>query len=158
MIMIKFYQIKRVCLLGVLVGIFACERQASTVPVNIEPSCIEQQESCTVNVESGKFTLLFDVEKVISENPFNYFLQYSGSLKVISAQGFVEGENMYMGKIPVIFETYSQQNTLKALGLLGSCSEEVMYWNLHIKVKLKDVATAEIISRDLTFKYRSSRF
>ena len=69
-----------------------------------------------------------------------------GSLKVQEA--WIEGVNMYMGRISVYVEP-EQQDSEKVTGwfFLGSCSEPRMHWRLY--VRLADDKGEEVIHFDI---------
>ena len=48
--------------------------------------------------------------------------------------------DMFMGKVPVFFETMSKENVFVAESLLANCSEEQMVWRLWITVELESKA------------------
>ncbi|MCU7554125.1 hypothetical protein OCL06_05905 [Alteromonas sp. ASW11-19] len=47
---------------------------------------------------------------------------------------WIEGENMYMGQIPVLVENESE-NSWSGWFMLGSCSEPVMRWKMLVNIK-----------------------
>ena len=158
MFMISFCR-KNLCgYLLTLFSLFGCEPHNNVSNFNIPPTCIETQTTCSVINDFGQFTLLLDVKQLVSETPFNYYLSYQGNYSVVSAQGYLEGQNMYMGKIPVFFESLTQDNTWKGSGLLGSCSEDIMYWDLYVLVTLKHLTTGQETTQKIKFSFSSHRF
>lgn len=160
--MISFYRKKiNIAIFG-LVALIGCENKEEVVNSYISPTCIKAQKTCSFINEAGEYSLAFDVAHVVSETPFHYYLSYTGDHKLISAQGYVEGKNMYMGKIPVFFESLSastsEDNIFKGEGLLGSCSEDIMHWDLHVLVKLQDIKTQQEVTQEIIFSYSSQRY
>ena len=157
--MISFYRKNFTYIILSLITIAGCDAPPNkVVKAYISPICIETQAPCALTNDTGEYSLAFDVAHVMSETPFHYYLTYQGEHKFIGAQGYVEGKNMYMGKIPVFFESTSNNSTFKGNGLLGSCSEDIMQWNLHIVVKLRHSQTQEEITKKIIFSYSSQRY
>ena len=109
----------------------ACENKSSTDTHLTHPQCIDSQSSCNMTLENYSVDLAFDQLKLKAENPFTLHLLTKGSLpKNLTLSGHIEGENMYMGKIPLFFEPTSQGFSAKSM--LGSCSEKKMRWRFYI--------------------------
>jgi hypothetical protein len=66
--------------------------------------CIIGQSKCEFALTNAKAKVLFDVEKIIAEQPFNMIVKYQGQEKLKSITGYLEGVDMYMGKIPLFFD------------------------------------------------------
>ena len=60
---------------------------------------------------------------------------------IIKATAYLEGRDMFMGKVPVFFETMGKKNIYVAESLLANCSEEQMVWRLWITVQLAENTT-----------------
>lgn len=161
MIMIIFSINRRLFLFfytGVLLlGVTACEKPIPNGVNYISPKCISAQSTCVIEQNLGSFTFLFNVDEIVSETPFNIHIQYEGQYELVSAQGYIVGENMYMGKIPVLYTLDSNTNELVAQGLLGSCSEDVMSWKLHVNIELKDKTSLELKQESLVLYFDSIR-
>lgn len=53
-------------------------------------------------------------------------------------QAWIEGDNMYMGKIPVIFENIDNDNDKsEGITFLGSCTQAKMQWRMNIILQHK---------------------
>lgn len=63
------------------------------------------------------------------------FINFDISKGYVIAGAWVEGENMYMGKTPIIFENIDNKKTNKGFTFLGSCTQPDMQWKLYIEVK-----------------------
>lgn len=72
--------------------------------------CIVGQSKCEFALTNAKAKVLFDVEKIIAEQPFNMLVKYQGQEKLKSITGYLEGVDMYMGKIPLFFDLQSITN------------------------------------------------
>lgn len=97
--------------------------------VFVEPHCLSSQSQCHFQNTLGSFDILFNVNSVMTEQEFTISVRSDLTLKNISVTGFIEGRDMYMGKIPLFFDN-SQPQTLISTVMLGSCSEENMVWRM----------------------------
>ena len=79
-------------------------------------------------------------DKVKTELPFFIELaqlpQQEPMKSITNATAYLEGRDMFMGKVPVFFETIGKKNIYVAESLLANCSEEQMVWRLWITVEL----------------------
>jgi hypothetical protein len=57
---------------------------------------------------------------------------------ITKATAYLEGRDMFMGKVPVFFEPTGDGKIYLAESLLANCSEEQMVWRLWITVELID--------------------
>jgi len=111
-----------------------CQPAQKNIPLKVEPQCIEQQSNCVVNTPKGDFTVLFNVDRVVTETPFEIQVQYQGSGEVAKISGYLEGRDMFMGKIPLFF-VGENSNQYLAEVMLGSCAQPSMIWRLWLKVE-----------------------
>ncbi|WDE07381.1 hypothetical protein SG34_011115 [Thalassomonas viridans] len=112
--------------LGALSG---CQPAEKKQAVSLEPRCLAQQSECVVRTPAGEFHVLFNVDKVITETPFEITVEYRGSGEIKNISGYLEGRDMFMGKIP-LFLTGEKNNQYLAEVMLGSCAEPTMIWRL----------------------------
>ena len=107
---------------------------------DIPPQCIAGQSSCSIITTFGLLKIKFNVESVVPEQPFIVVAELMNS-KLHSKEnkykitGYLEGKNMYMGKIPLFFSVFKAQKKtsdeeFRADVLLGSCSEHKMVWRM----------------------------
>ncbi len=96
----------------------------------VEPQCITGQSQCQFDTRFGQFHLLFNVNKVTSEQEFQILVQGSELAENLQLTAYLEGKNMYMGKIPLFFRYDPQQDSYVSDAILGSCSEPKMSWQL----------------------------
>ncbi|ASP47185.1 hypothetical protein [Cognaticolwellia beringensis] len=66
--------------------------------------CIAQQSQCQFDIAGGQVHVLFDVEKIVAEQSFNMVLNYQGNETLKNISGYLEGVDMFMGKIPLFIE------------------------------------------------------
>lgn len=89
--------------------LFACSPDKKlTLNVDNTPQriahCIDEQSQCEFDLADAKAEVLFDVDKITAEQPFNMVVKYHGNDKLKSITGYLEGVDMYMGKIPLFFD------------------------------------------------------
>lgn len=135
--------------MSVIVG---CNTANKTSNFIEKPQCLSSQSVCFVESTLGKFDILFDKAFVRTEENFAITLKASSNKKIMNVEGVIEGVNMFMGKIPVIFEHKTKHdNNVKKLEqfstnnlqfeaqtMLGSCSQNKMKWLLKLKVTYID--------------------
>lgn len=108
--------------------------------------CLAQQSQCEFDLAGGKVQVLFDVDKITAEQSFNMVVNYHGAETLINISGYLEGGDMYMGKIPLFIEPRLSVNSIEnkiaadvkqaskqvfqAEVLVGSCSAEQMTWRI----------------------------
>jgi hypothetical protein len=137
----------------------ACGPHKSSKVINPDskartPQCLAQQNPCQFDLGAGQVQVLFNVDKVIAEQPFTMLVNYHGSEKIANITGYLEGGDMFMGKIPLFIEQrllssrvnkpaleniptkqtvqHQQDNNqvFQADVLVGSCSAEQMTWHI----------------------------
>ncbi len=122
-------------------------------PVNDKASqtqkfqCISSQNHCQIPTDFGNFSVKFSqfdlFDNVKTELPFAIELsnaaktgtQMNTALSVTSVSAFLEGRDMFMGKVPVFFEKHSESKSYRAKSLLANCTEEQMVWRLWITLE-----------------------
>ena len=151
-------------LLLVLVTLFICG--CSPAPKNdiphISPQCLASQSECVVSTAIGDFEILFNKEKLLTETPFTIYVNYRGDKKVSMLTGYLEGKEMYMGKVPVFFKLATNEKypegRFQAETLLGSCSEDTMVWTFWITATITNQASQESENQSFFIEFSSSRF
>jgi len=106
------------------------------------PQCIESQSKCKITTELADFSIKFSQlqlsDKIKTELPFVIELSQLPSKTVQSSitkvSAYLEGRDMFMGKVPVFFEKVKESNRYLASTLLANCTEEQMVWRLWITV------------------------
>lgn len=114
--------------------------------------CIALQSQCQFDLMAGQVDVLFDVDKITAEQSFNMVVNYHGTETLTGISGYLEGVDMFMGKIPLFIEERSIESspdekvladlappnsdvaplkqTFQAEVLVGSCSAEQMTWRI----------------------------
>ncbi|AAZ25637.1 hypothetical protein [Colwellia psychrerythraea] len=142
--------LKWLSLVGCLFLISACKPVSEKSSVNnasaLVALCIESQSQCEINTEFAHFKVKFSQhqlsDKVITELPFfielTPFSQQRPLQSITKVSAYLEGRDMFMGKVPVFFEPTDEGKVYLAESLLANCSEEQMVWRLWITVELID--------------------
>lgn len=103
--------------------------------------CINSQSQCEIATKSGSFLVKFSQinlsDKVKTELPFTIELSQMATdnpqlADTSNVSAYLEGKDMFMGKVPVFFKQGLKGNVLEAESLLASCSEEHMVWRLWV--------------------------
>ena len=97
-------------------------------------SCNFVNETCEFLIDDGlaiaTFSTIPEPEESVTVN-----LSVPEGIEIESA--WIEGVNMYMGKIPVLLDS-DDEGKWSGWFMLGSCSEPVMKWQLRLNVKGTD--------------------
>ena len=113
-----------------LLLIFGCSEKQNYQAV--EPLCLPSQSQCFFETKVGKVQVLFDQHKLVAESPFNLIVEVEGNPNV-TVTGFMEGQSMYMGKIPLFFEK-KEGGRIVANSIFGSCGEPNMVWRVNLNI------------------------
>lgn len=129
--------------------------------------CIRQQSQCFFDIADGQAKVQFNVDKIIVEQEFTLAINYSGDKTLASISGYLEGVEMYMGKIPIFLRliqakegNHNQVSDDKMLSesdteiiheerlqifqgqvQVGSCSAEKMTWRMWLTFTTSDNQT-----------------
>jgi len=145
--------LKKLSAVGFLFLISACKPISEQDSINsasaLVSQCIVSQSQCEISTELGNFSVKFSqhqlADKVKTELPFFIELaqlpQQEPMQSIIKATAYLEGRDMFMGKVPVFFETMGKKDIYVAESLLANCSEEQMVWRLWITVQLAENTT-----------------
>ena len=161
--MVGFNVLKQLPLVGFLLLISACkpvsEQDSANTLKPLVPLCIASQSQCQVNTKLSNFSIKFSQQylsdKVKTELPF--FIELVELIELTESPqseqitkknttnitAYLEGKDMFMGKVPVFFEQSGKDGVYLAQSLLASCSDEQMVWRLWI--------TADISGQTQTF-------
>jgi len=107
-------------------------------------TCLSSQSKCQINAEYGHFIIQFSGQaeqgRIKTELPFKIKVRFVGkneNYQLKNVVSHLEGKSMYMGEIPVFFQTDKElKNVLIAETLLASCSEDVMAWLLWLQFEI----------------------
>jgi len=145
--------IKQLFFITTLLLISACKpvtEQGSDMVQQMPPTqCIDSQSQCEIVTELASFSIKFSqfqmIDKVKAELPFVIELSQlanktvepgiAQALNITKVSAYLEGKDMFMGKVPVFFEKGEGGNKFLAQSLLANCTEEQMVWRLWITVE-----------------------
>ena len=97
-----------------------------------EGACVLEGTACQVFISDG---LRIDVkvnQTITIEEAIDIEFTTSPGIEIESA--WVEGVNMFMGKVPLLLEAV-EPDTQKGWFMLGACSEPKMQWRMTINIK-----------------------
>ncbi len=142
--------LKQLPVVGFLLLTSACkpvgEQSSASIASALVAQCIDSQSQCEINTELANVSVKFSQhqlsDKIKTELPFfielTLIFQQSPLQGITKVSAYLEGKDMFMGKVPMFFEPTDKDNVYLAQSLLANCSEEQMVWRLWITVELKD--------------------
>lgn len=161
----------------------ACSPASKDKVESTAPQCLKSQSKCFVETKFGRVEILFNQEKVLTEIPFKIYLKVAQinkakehvvkaehevnklSYKISQVKSYMEGREMFMGKIPVFFSSSKQGKVMIAETLLGSCSAEKMVWRLWFTLffennnaSISNIEDKESLQETFFIDFTSSRF
>ncbi|MDO6446023.1 hypothetical protein Q4493_09585 [Colwellia sp. 1_MG-2023] len=107
----------------------ACMPNKEQRDIYVVPQCIASQSQCQINIAQARYDILFNVKSVTPEQPFSIIVKSKSLDGNVLISGYLEGKEMYMGKIPLFFEKDEAGNFV-APTMLGSCAEKEMIWRM----------------------------
>ncbi len=139
--------LKKLPLVGLLLLTSACkpvsEQGPSSIVSTVVPLCIDSQSQCEISTELARFSIKFSQhqlsDKVKTELPFTIELsqlQNNSEQRITQVSAYLEGKDMFMGKVPVFFDKTDNKSVYLAQSLLANCSEEQMIWRLRLTVEM----------------------
>ncbi|NVK56736.1 MAG: hypothetical protein HWE26_14105 [Alteromonadaceae bacterium] len=93
--------------------------------------CWQTDTRCQIPLSVGDISIIVEAIPTVEEQ-IAVSINLPAGLAISSA--YIEGQNMYMGKIPLPLEQTSAQQW-QGWFILGSCSEPTMLWRLTLKLK-----------------------
>lgn len=111
--------------------------------------CIAQQSQCQFDLAGGQVQVLFNVERIVAEQAFNMVLNYQGTQALTSVSGYLEGVNMYMGKIPLFIEEDFSNNRLNNKKLDNVKAEQIDTTQLKIESTFESKFESETASKQV---------
>lgn len=120
--------------LAILVYFVQHNRVTPTPSKGLGNQCEFVNLDCSITLNNNSISAAFEKQPEAEESiTVNFSLPLSKQVQSV----WIEGVNMYMGKIPVLVE---QQDSGVWSGwfMLGSCSEPMMRWKMLIHVRGED--------------------
>ncbi|MDB2330110.1 hypothetical protein N9V74_00205 [Alteromonas sp.] len=125
------------CILLVAIAVYTAHRYQSAVNTTqgdaneIGNRCTFVNGRCELLIVGERAVAIFS-DPVETETSITLTLSLSSNITLESA--WIEGVNMYMGKVPVLLEKDST-GVWTGWFMLGSCSEPTMRWQLRLNIK-----------------------
>ncbi len=129
-----------ICLLSVLTAVIYTENVNE--PLNRGYECRLSDQRCSFDGDLGSLRVTFEQPPEIEEE---LIIDFYFSANILLKRAWVEGDNMYMGKTPVVPENSTDEalklnsidalNSFKGIIFLGSCTEPLMKWNLFVEME-----------------------
>ncbi|SET81732.1 hypothetical protein [Thalassotalea agarivorans] len=135
-----------------LFSIACSDKQNNSQKYLDTPICIDSQSQCTISLFNVNYAVAFNVEKLTPEQPFVLSISGEEKSKFSTLTAYIEGETMFMGKIPLFFSYDNNSQSWQAEGLFGSCSEPIMVWRIVLEAKDSE---GNIESTSFTFESRN---
>lgn len=160
-------------------SIMACSLLVACQPIESKPEqnklaleyvCLKSQSQCEFKTEMGHFAITFAQalpaslqgnakQGIYGELPFSVQLnvkQVDELIQVEQISAYMEGVDMFMGKVPLFFSESSARQ-YSADGLLANCSEETMVWRLWLTLKVKKTGGADLSEQTLFVDFTGQR-
>ncbi|WNC66901.1 hypothetical protein RI845_10155 [Thalassotalea nanhaiensis] len=91
---------------------------------------------CLKTRDFGVFELNASPNIIKSENEIFFSLKSKLNQPMKIRAAWIEGKDMFMGKIPLFFE--QNNGSYHANTLIGACTEEQMIWTMLVEVQIND--------------------
>ena len=140
--------IKLTIVFAISILVLGCDKNEVLEKPLMQPKCLPSQSQCQISTAFGNFNILFNQEEIITETPFEIHISSQMQVSDYSVSGYMEGKDMFMGKIPLFFENV--ERALVAKTILGSCSQERMIWRTWIEIRKNN--SDEIVTRFVDFE------
>lgn len=153
-----FKNIKMIGVFTVLITIISSCYKGGELPTNvIKPKCISEQNKCEVKGDHESFWVLFNAEPIVTETGFEISLKSDTKDRIINISSYMEGKEMFMGKVPLFFEYNRDLNTHTADSILGSCTDDKMKWIIwfDVTIERKDKM---VTHEKFSFEFTSQRY
>ena len=111
--------------------------------------CDFEQSSCVKRTKMGRFVLNANPSRIKSETEVNFKLTSKNHSLIKIKSAWLEGKDMYMGKIPLFFEANEQG--FIADSMIGACTDDSMVWQMVVNIEKNN------ITQKLTFDFVSYR-
>ncbi|AWL11949.1 hypothetical protein HMF8227_01474 [Saliniradius amylolyticus] len=126
---------------ALMASVFIFSDWSGVTTLNDEP-CQLDQGSCPIQLGPRQGRIMLTPQPIPLEEELTLQFELPEGWQLNSA--VIEGVNMYMGQIPVIFEGPN-----RGITFLGACSEPRMQWRLALRLEQQDQNAT--ISRELYF-------
>ena len=109
------------------------------------PQCLEGQSECQVVLPIGSAAVSFNLARITAETPFDIVVEIDSAADITKVSGYLEGVNMYMGKIPLFSDEIVKSDDENSVNVvfntqLGSCAAPQMRWQAWLIIEYLDDA------------------
>lgn len=111
--------------------------------------CEFTEQDCFKVVSNKKLILTASPTFIKSENEITFQLSANNNPSIKITSAWIEGKEMYMGKIPLFFT--KDKAKYEAKTLIGACTEDSMIWTMVLNFELAGE------TKTVTFDFRSYR-
>ncbi|WP_448212123.1 hypothetical protein [Colwellia sp. MEBiC06753] len=91
-------------------------------------------------IDNSQIAILFSEAYLVAETPFSLYVE-TQSPEITIASGYMEGVDMFMGKIPLFFkeepEITDSGRRFTSQGLFGACSQKNMTWRVWLNLTIE---------------------
>ncbi|WP_394173315.1 hypothetical protein [Thalassotalea litorea] len=129
-----FYTVIFIATVTILITINLNEQEKVDLRQSGVPLCDFQIEPCRYSDDWGVAVLTSSLKTITSEEIFDFYLDFNDEHSVEIKSAFLQGRDMYMGKIPLFFNYHQSRFTSQAL--LGACTEPTMVWRMTINAEI----------------------
>lgn len=136
-------QLPLLAIIIVAIGIYFAQKyqssafSGSNLTNGIGNSCNFVNKTCEFLIDEQLAIARFSVQPLPEEST-TLSIALPEDIKIQSA--WIEGVNMYMGKIPVLLD-FNGKGAWTGWFMLGSCSEPVMKWQLRLNIEGEEAPT-----------------
>ncbi|MDF2180168.1 hypothetical protein P2G88_18085 [Aliiglaciecola sp. CAU 1673] len=113
--------------------------------------CNLSGQACELDLAEEETAIWLTPQPVPVEEEIQFHLRLPSGFRL--AKGHIVGENMYMGRIPLLVQSQPQKrednfSEWTAISFLGSCSEPQMLWRVQLELH---APSGQILERDFLF-------
>lgn len=153
-----FYTILAVMISLVVVALLSSKNTEKQFHNALLNSCDFATSKCKTTLDFGKVELITKPQLITPESEISFSLNFTQSKVVAIKSAWLEGKNMFMGKIPLFFKKISAPNAanntrldnlesttavasvlFRADTMIGACTEDQMIWQMVVVVEIDGV-------------------
>ncbi|MEW6999493.1 hypothetical protein AADZ86_17530 [Colwelliaceae bacterium BS250] len=153
-----FYTITAVIISLVVVALISNDNGGNEPNNRTLNSCDFSSSTCNQTFDLGEVELITKPQLISPETEISFSLNFTSSNAVVIKSAWLEGKNMFMGKIPLFFKKVSSSKalnntstahledpilmtamTFNADTMIGACTEEQMIWKMVVVVEVAGV-------------------
>lgn len=126
-----------ILILLIISGFFGYQLIEQDKPqINDQSYCDFSAGTCVQTYAFGSFELDANPNVVMSENEIFFSLTSKSKQPMKIKSAWLEGKDMFMGKIPLFFE--QNNGVYHANTLIGACTEEQMIWTMRVELEINE--------------------